>query len=1816
MLFPIIKDLNYIITNFLQMVYISSTSLGDYYLDWKLNSLSHILPTVFPSSETIDKDNPILFIFKTMIFFLLKIQDFIVYFFSFKWLALADFSYLNVSVPENFWQSLPKVPPIYEYSNWIFLMFQKATRFLDMLEEKVGYKLLSKIPKDPFFYEDYNYIKYPPNMDKTNMVFSDSYQTISDLPKTLLESSWFDSISTPLQIFGFSGVKYDQLHRTANEYGFLSQSNLGLLCFLVLPMAISIFFKSFLNSFLINLPLSISKIVSLRYFNVNSPYYNSDVNKWEASTSVSQSSFGRVFSFFFLLFSPRNAGGNVKKENQLSIIKNLQANVSILSVLGIVVGEICFSFLLILPPPFIQFTLSYLDSIWPYIFGLGLIVFVISEGIKTNIITLWTNTDTRNVSLNIKKKSFQVFLVCFLLSLTEQSCCFSYFGSLNLNSTANFFDTYVFSASISPIIFIFSCLGFLIGSIIAITVYNFCLSQLLYFLFLVWRQKKKILLFIFSSKRYTSFRYRNWWHLPNFNLKRLLSINTSFIFQFRSLIALIYKIIQPVNKFLNFFSVINSYFASMFSLLINKITGYAPRKTNIATSRPTELMSATTFDYNSFNLSVYPPFSSAFSQNISPIGREGSYKTSLTSDLSLKNKITNFGTLLKKNKPLNWYILTGIDQFLVICLVIFSFTTIPFYSMDFMVNKFFGFIPQDQILNNYNLNNAMPDYGNNLGIKVNINYFDPPYQIQEVSSLLQEIALFDQNNYGNIIWKTNFENLNYRNALHLSRFAKKNNQQKSRKKFLAPIMIKLRNKLFPYYQGLKNNSKKQKGLTKNVELIQASRGPKKNIFLVDSRDFLNDNLRNKNIKNFEEAFSVISSKVLNSDPAGFSRWSRYWGERIIIDDPIEYTSAVTFSPLTLDEYKKPVRSDQSLEESDLKKPFAYKYFHNPISKRILSNDLKNFLKHQPLSQQLTDVQEKDLALLRVKMAHYYDSLRFYFNLKNHVHHLKNSFEQQATHLMESAPLTNLGIKDSLQIQNQKKDVVSALPAQQNKTFNDKTISPFIANRNAGESKKADSTNLEHGSLFPEKEEWGGSEKNQSSNLKQDNQKVNRFFKNLQFPPMIAKSISSLNYHQQFKGTYEVVRELYDISLYNNKNTNHIFPEQTPKSETFLEDYDDEEKPKLNTTANTNKNFALSSNEKETENSSLPSSEKKSSDRGSRERENFTLSSQNFDQQAKISYKFFKTSQNSEKTNDSKGTKNLDNIKLREIKEATLGINDSLISRIKNRLYQIDPDIVTNSIKNFLPSNGWLADRKALLSYDKSLFNEYDYNKEYFLPDQLKNNNDSLFENASVSESNFLSSDSNSYYYSSPKTERYAIKAKRRDSPIMPRERIDSFYSPEKFLSSYSRNSNSSLLNNSMKKIKHASLFPPKKISAEQERLNFALKNSESSKSRLRDFIKMNKKIKESTNPFYVGWDKNSRKFILTSRIIHRPYYLTQQIKNSENLQFNQPDLENQSINSSKQLDNGSFSKPQMTEYYSSWPFMGEKITSIKSNKYSGLYTNRRFISDNPKNKPGNNLQKYYYENFPYVEFLPAEMVQDYAELFDYYYYKNKNSIKQIFPRLYMPNNILKFYAPAANYKQTLLSPTSSTFLWSGTQDISSNYPIALLVNIEQKLLGYETLYLDQKIQERQQYRIKYLRDGGRIDFKSETYFSELDEYIKFFKQIFRAFFSKTWYNIVNYQNHITRNFEINETAEKLYWYNYEHIITYNRARFFTEHLYPQELEEDFFGIPNKFYPIELQYTLGEIRTIQQGYDDGIEYSDDHKIPSTIERTRKPSTKNL
>nr|YP_010261109.1 hypothetical chloroplast RF1 [Cephaleuros parasiticus]UIB39050.1 hypothetical chloroplast RF1 [Cephaleuros parasiticus] len=110
--------------------------------------------------------------------------------------------------------------------------------------------------------------------------------------------------------------------------------------------------------------------------------------------------------------------------------------------------------------------------------------------------------------------SSKIFTFTFLLSITEQSCYFSYFGSLNLSSASNFLDTYIFATSSSPAFLIISCLGFALGSFLGILVFNYFFIQ--FFNLIIWVGRlDNFLLTCFLTMTFTTIPYFSFDYLFN-----------------------------------------------------------------------------------------------------------------------------------------------------------------------------------------------------------------------------------------------------------------------------------------------------------------------------------------------------------------------------------------------------------------------------------------------------------------------------------------------------------------------------------------------------------------------------------------------------------------------------------------------------------------------------------------------------------------------------------------------------------------------------------------------------------------------------------------------------------------------------------------------------------------------------------------------------------------------------------------------------------------------------------------------------------------------------------------------------------------------------------------------------------------------------------------------------------------------------------------------------------------------------------------------------------------------------------------------------
>ena len=1289
--------------------------------------------------------------------FLVQALQYIV---SFQWLR--DFAYLPISIPtttfhssKTFWQAPDSgfVQKIWEGPNVL-------QRYL-FSNQTVSTWMGSRVPENNLSIANSTAPLQGTSYNDFIMGSSHSEAPINSWSLSFLSSDWFDPLTVPINFLSsknlsqFSSSLPGKIMSLGHsiEPSFWQDSNgIGINNIIIMSILICVAtgFSSFFNSFFISFPLSLSNVLSLRYL---------------------------IIQKFF-------AG--------------------CLSILGIVLGEIAFMLLLILPPPFIQITLVYLESVWPYIFGLSLIIFIIFDFLNNPYIntisfsqtssdlflqtsrsdgtprklgspprTQWNQArhisslrDNNYSLLNILKAPYtKIFGFSFLLSLTEQSCCFSFFGSLNLSSTANFLDTYLFAASKSPIILFFSCIGFLIGSFSAILIYNLAIAKII-FLFTSYINR-------FSNKATILRRSFNEtvfhkWSLPLSNINRAKNSTPTEkrgLLNVSNLLTNLRLSFDPKTFLVNLPSIIVSFFYSFGSwfftfviirtkqilqFLIRYLPGGKRIFFFIFPGQATSYRSS-----NRENNASYAQASSDVSRQAKRwdepknrvknriIGRdkEGSGRLPrntrvpilkfvsqnvLAIETNIENRLLKNGSdasLAKNKSDSNANIFTAneqntegkymqgkvptssstigssalynkIDKILLTCLITLSFTTIPYYSFDYLINSFFGFIPQDQILNTHSLRVNFPDYTNLLGITLSDNN----------SVINTDVSLYDRAHFMYGEWPNSFESLNYQGEYMWTNLRDHRRQKRTRRSTRLKFKT-LKTKISTSWKEFKRSSgfsgdslregRPRDPFSKNedyqAEYLPASNwtSPNKAMNVSDAEKESNrfqpksvtgnkgdedkllsplspeqDSILKKStfqwnrkepknqvgergIRRMEPQKPIHEKETVSSRNLRYSAWHRpdqvksnnsdlFYKLFFGTEKPISPLSASSTYPSntrqdnsiinkTAQEVYEPFDASNSRSSSgylkgknressstayrrdnptsswnlnaqeifrpnmkkkegfrqrstrlsetikplststfvDLsggekyiktypknwKKAITEKYYQNPIYQTLLSTDLKNFLKREPLSHQLTNNQENELYFLRIKMAHYYDSLRFYFTLKDQIN---NTRPRPKVDRSRYPPVDtrDLGRDSALESQN----TIKTKTKRENKTTNENLRSqnsrfkpkyqnaqqvPPLPVNTLLKSLPTSSPTL----LLPERKEPGSKEdrlqveyeswfvpdqKREFITDKRSVVKEPRF--SLALPPFQFKSMTSMNYRQQFKGTLKTVKQLFAISL--------------------------------------------------------------------------------------------------------------------------------------------------------------------------------------------------------------------------------------------------------------------------------------------------------------------------------------------------------------------------------------------------------------------------------------------------------------------------------------------------------------------------------------------------------------------------------------------------------------------------------------------------------------------------------------------------------------
>nr|UIB38815.1 hypothetical protein RF1 [Trentepohlia sp. YN1242] len=916
------------------------------------------------------------------------------------------------------------------------------------------------------------------NSPETSSLVSRAGENLFDWFLGTPSSSWSLAFLSP--------TWFDHL-TTSNQ--FISETD-GFNLSQFLSILIIIGLSSFFNSFLINFPLSITNIWCLRY----------------------------------------------------SISHNFKT--SCIAILGVIIGEITFMLFLVLPPPFIQITLTYLESIWPYIFGIILVIWAIFDSVNNaSSIHFFSpyrqNTPERSSLREKGPKSesinfWPILRFTFLLSFTEQACCFSYFGSLNLTSSSNFLDTYIFAASASPIFLIVSCLGFSIGSFFTLILFNYFCTQILYLAIMLgqWpinffrllfessrqenkaeRLKEMVILFFKNGRQKIQTSVGTIFHSESFknasygpsskfqtNSSKPVTGITSWIFF--NLKLIFNFILYPLKKILPFFLFL---FSSKSSVQIESLP-----KNNVSPSANRDVF------YKSKEIIPFQMYFSSFFNRInhwyetsSPFSSSRSLSSGINANsISILNeqnisppisKIEGIPRTSQKRKQISLQTILKIDKFLLTCLITFVFTTIPYYSCDYLVNQFLGITPRDELLNNHNLRVNYTDYSSLLGI-----------QLPDKSSIFNtDVSLFDRAHFMYGEWPNSFESLNYQGELFWTNLRDHRRQKRTRRS--TRIKFKnLKSKIATSWKAFKrsdslslekkidNFSEQQEGNIDENTFDDFEKNQKLNTF--DSNNlqtvktdqlFINNRLKNdKNI--FSKLFNKNLDLSLNSQDIQNRRES--------ISETMKNLSSASFKDLSSN-----AKSFTNYSKN-WKKVITEKYYQNQIYKILLSNDLKNFIKREPASQQLTTAQEKELEFLRIKMCHYFDTLRFYFKMKEKIKPYSN---------MVQNPLDN----STSEVQK-----MNRLNNSLNDTnYSSSSISSFADETNIKKNEKSSSLNTEPLTKY---DEINQSSKSSLINNPQSQIRLNNL-------PFQFKSMSSLNYHQRFKGTLKPVSELFQISLPNS-----------------------------------------------------------------------------------------------------------------------------------------------------------------------------------------------------------------------------------------------------------------------------------------------------------------------------------------------------------------------------------------------------------------------------------------------------------------------------------------------------------------------------------------------------------------------------------------------------------------------------------------------------------------------------------------------------------
>lgn len=272
---------------------------------------------------------------------------------------------------------------------------------------------------------------------------------------------------------------------------------------------------------------------------------------------------------------------------------------------------------------------------------------------------------------------------------------------------------------------------------------------------------------------------------------------------------------------------------------------------------------------------------------------------------------------------------------LIIVILAFTLTSIPFYSLEYLVLSNLGFSPQDKSLKN---TNTVFSYTKIHDVKVVVlgNQYE---NISPKRGILTDGARFNKGRYLMFDINDSFEQLNYKGEY--TWFVRRSREPRITLDIASNPTLSKASKFFKKGQKFRNQSNKK-------QFVNTS----SNNNVVGSDNAMISNPYKDNSAKKVFAFRNESKNMINQ----------------------------SFESLVNTSVSKNFFVSQEMRLTNLEKNFKQKYYSNPIYKLLLSADIDFFLSRQPTSFLLSPKQEHELFKKRTVLSNYYDSLRYYNSL--------------------------------------------------------------------------------------------------------------------------------------------------------------------------------------------------------------------------------------------------------------------------------------------------------------------------------------------------------------------------------------------------------------------------------------------------------------------------------------------------------------------------------------------------------------------------------------------------------------------------------------------------------------------------------------------------------------------------------------------------------------------------------------------------------------------------------------------------------------------